>query len=92
MNQPESVVAVIEEYRPWIWWGESHGNLRAESRNVPVVMYAGYGQRVGQETMTIYQFRRDKNGMIVGLYRSSFNELRIQFSDRLFFQGTCEQR
>lgn len=92
INQPESVVAVIEEYLPWVLWGESYGNLRAESRNVPVVMYAGYVQRVGQEPMTMYQFRLDENGTIIGMYRRSFSELKLQFSDKLIFQGTCKQR
>jgi hypothetical protein len=88
-GSPETVFAVIEEYRPWIRWTDSHGNLRAESREIPLFVYFHHMRRIGAEPMVNYQFSEDSDGPMVGGYRGSFRELTLQFVDGTVFDGRC---
>jgi hypothetical protein len=85
----ETVVAVIEEYRPWIIWTESDGNLRAESRDIPMAAYFSFMRRIGDEPMATYWFNHDSDGATVGSYRGSFRELTLQFAEGTVFTGPC---
>jgi hypothetical protein len=89
-QQPETVIAVIENYRPWVVWGGSEGNLWAESRNPANVFYAGHLQIVGKEPAVDYLFSNRKGGEIVAGYRSSIKEITIKFYPQMTFSGTCE--
>jgi hypothetical protein len=87
----ETVLVAIEEYRPWIVWANSQGNLRATSREWPMALYAPHLQRIGSEPMTMYQFSRDSDGAMIGGYRSSFREMTLKFAEGIVFAGACEQ-
>ncbi|HEV7344288.1 MAG TPA: hypothetical protein VGN60_01460 [Devosia sp.] len=88
-GRAEWVNAVIEVYRPWIVWGDSDGNLRAESREMPMAVYFHHMRRIGDEPMITYQFRQDSDGPMIGGYRGSFRELTLQFVGGTVFDGVC---
>ncbi|HEX9595427.1 MAG TPA: hypothetical protein VF982_00990 [Anaerolineales bacterium] len=88
-GRPETVAAVIEEYRPWIMWTDSDGNLSAETREIPMVAYFHHLRRIGNEPLITYQFSRDGEGPMVGGYRASFRELTLGFTASAVFDGTC---
>lgn len=88
-GRPETVAIVIEEYRPWIMWTDSDGNLRAESREIPLSVYYHHMRRIGEEPMVNYQFSKDSDGHMIGGYRGSFRELTLQFVEGTVFDGVC---
>jgi hypothetical protein len=88
-GKPETVVAVIEEYRPWIMWSDSDGNVRAESREIPIAVYYPHIRRIGDEPIATYQFSQESDGPVVGGYRGAFGELTLQFAKGTVFDGVC---
>ncbi|GAA4521661.1 hypothetical protein GCM10023174_00840 [Chelativorans composti] len=87
----EEVVVAIEEYRPWILWSASDGNLRASSKNIPLVIYVSNIEKIGGAPITFYSFSH-YDGRMIGGYRVPFNELALKFADNLTFTGNCVER
>lgn len=88
-GEAETVYAVIEIYRPWVLWARSDGNVRAESRNVPIAAYKGFVSKIGQEPLANYMIFDREGGAMVGGYRGAANELVFEFSEDMLFVGTC---
>lgn len=86
----ETVYAVLEEYRPWIFWGNSDGNFLIESKNQPMQKYVSDVSRIGREPLVSY-FLLDHSGKMIGGYRGGPNEFTFAFTDTLVFSGICTE-
>jgi len=90
-GRAEAVYAVIELYRPWIIWANSDGNLRAESRDIPMVIYVTRVVTIGSPPLTLFSFSNHDDTSMVGGYRSGPREMTLEFSKGTVFSGNCEQ-
>ena len=91
-GEDETVYALLEEYRPWIVWGNSDGNLRVEAKNfTPAMAYVPYVERLRDIPLANYMFADHRGGPLIGGYRGGSNELTLQFTDGLLFVGTCTE-
>jgi hypothetical protein len=87
----ETVYAVLEEYRPWIVWTDSDGDLKAESKNFAFRIYVSDVKKIGDKPLVTYMFPRDPGGKIAGGYRAAPKELTLRFTDDLLFVGACTE-
>lgn len=90
-GRAETIYAVIELYRPWVIWADSDGNLRAESRHVPMVIYVSRVVAIGSPPLTLFSFSHHDDASMVGGYRSGPREMTLEFSKGTVFSGNCEQ-
>lgn len=89
-GQSETVYAVLEEYRPWIFWGDSDGNFRIEAKNQSIVRYVSKVSSVGKAPLTNY-FLWERSGEMIGGYRGGPNELTFAFIKGWVFVGQCTE-
>ena len=90
-NQPDAVALVISEYRPWIAWTDSAGNVTAEAEEAGLRVYYPYLERIGEPPLTDYRFGDSRLEPRVGGYRRFFRELTVQFGQGLVFNGMCSE-
>lgn len=70
---------------------DSDGNLRAESRHVPMVIYVSRVVAIGSPPLTLFSFSHHDDASMVGGYRSGPREMTLEFSKGTVFSGNCEQ-
>ena len=84
----ETAYVVLELYKPWLFWFEGDGSMRAETKAIAFHLYAGRVLRTGSAPLENLMFFGFANEM-VGAYRSGPNEMTLEFANGFVFVGDC---
>ena len=91
-GSPETAYVVLTEYRPWIIWTDSDGELQVQTDKLAVFLFAPYVSKIGDNTLAVYRLKESEHGDIIGEYRVANSELVLWFADDLTFKGRCHPR